>query len=124
MEAARIIAAVEVLKSRDVSVRDERSSVMDGRITGRAAIAGILALVAGMVFTHCPVEAASLPKPTFTNKTRFRIPFKFDSTALERMNAREIQLHVSRDHGATWELSQTLTPDGGKFEFQSQVDGE
>ncbi len=97
---------------------------MDGRFKGCRVIAQILAVIAGVALAQTPVDAAMLPKPTHTNKTRFRIPFKFDSTALQRMNAREIQLHVSRDHGATWELAQTLTPDGGKFEFQAAGDGE
>jgi hypothetical protein len=105
-------------------VKDERSSVMDGRFKGLALVAGVSMLFAGVAFTHSPVGAATLPKPTHTNKSRFRIPFKFDSSALQRMNAREIQLHVSRDHGATWELAQTLTPDGGKFEYNSPGDGE
>jgi hypothetical protein len=100
-----------------MQVMDERSSVMDGRLR-------MLAVIAGVLLMHSPVWAAALPKPTHTNKTRFRIPFKFDSAALQRMNAREIQLHVSRDHGATWELAQSMAPDGGKFEYQSPADGE
>ncbi len=90
---------------------------MDGRLN-------ILAVIAGMLLMQSPVWGAPLPKPTHTNKTRFRIPFKFDAPSLQRMNAREIQLYVSRDHGATWELAQTLAPEGGKFEYQAPTDGE
>ena len=90
---------------------------MDGRLR-------VLVMIAGVLMMHAPARASALPKPTHTNKTKFRIPFKFDSTALQRMNAREVQLHVSRDHGATWQLAQILEPDGGKFEYQSPSEGE
>ena len=90
---------------------------MDGRLTA------ILALT-GLWLAHGEACAAPLPKPIATNKTRFRIPFKFDAAALQRMNARELQLHVSADRGLTWELAQTLAPDGGKFEYQAPSDGE
>ena len=90
---------------------------MDGRLR-------VLVLIAGVLMMHGPVWAAALPKPTHTNKSRFRIPFKFDSAALQRMNAREVQLFVSRDYGANWQLAQVLAPDGGKFEYQSPSEGE
>lgn len=97
---------------------------MDGRFRNRTTLLAIAAFIAcGML--HAPATmAASLPKPTYTNKSRFRIPFRFDTSALQRMNAREIQLHVSQDHGATWDLSQTLTAEGGKFDYQSPAEGE
>ena len=90
---------------------------MDGRLTA------ILALT-GLWLAHGEALAAPLPKPIATNKTRFRIPFKFDAAALQKLNARELQLHVSADRGLTWELAQTLTPEGGKFEYQAPSDGE
>lgn len=90
---------------------------MDGRLTA------ILALT-GLWLAHGEALATQLPKPIITNKSRFRIPFKFDVAALQRMNARELQLHVSVDHGLTWEMAQTLTPDGAKFEYQAANDGE
>ena len=85
---------------------------------------GLLAVFAGLLLWHEPVWAGTLPKPTHTTKTRFRIPFKFDAAALKRMNAREIQLHVSHNQGETWELAQVLAPDGGKFEYTCTADGE
>ena len=97
---------------------------MDGRFRGLTAIVAVLALIVGGAYSHSTINAAALPKPTHTNKSRFRIPFRFDANALQRMNAREIQLHVSRDHGETWEMTQTLSPDGGKFEFQAVGEGE
>ena len=61
---------------------------MDGRIKAMLALTGLW-------LANGEALAAPLPKPIATNKTRFRIPFKFDSAALQRMNARELQLHVS-----------------------------
>ncbi len=90
---------------------------MDGRITAMLALTGLW-------LANGEALAAPLPKPIATNKTRFRIPFKFDSSALQRMNARELQLHVSSDRGLTWNLAQTLAPDGGKFEYEAPHDGE
>jgi hypothetical protein len=90
---------------------------MEGRL-------GVLAVVAGLLLLQSPVWGAPLPKPTHTSKTRFRIPFKFDASALKRMNAREVQLHVSQNQGETWELAQVLPPDGGKFEYVCTGEGE
>lgn len=97
---------------------------MDGRVRGLTAIASIMLLLAEVAFLPTSAAASTLPKPKHTNKTRFRIPFKFDSTALQRMNAREIQLHVSQNHGESWELAQTLTPEGGRFEYHAPGEGE
>lgn len=90
---------------------------MDGRIKAMLALTGLW-------LANGEALAAPLPKPIATNKNRFRIPFKFDSVALQRMNARELQLHVSTDRGLTWNLTQTLAPDGGKFEYEAPSDGE
>jgi hypothetical protein len=70
------------------------------------------------------VSASGVPKPVVTNKTHFRIPFRFDAAALERMNARELRLYVSADQGHRWELAQTIGAESGKFEFQAPADGE
>ena len=81
---------------------------------------GILSACCGLL--QGEVRAAG--KAIVTNKTRFRIPFRFDTAALQKMNARELQLHVSRDRGANWELGQTIAPETGRFEFQAAADGE
>ena len=98
-------------------VKDERDSVMDGRIR-------LLVVFAGLLLMQTTVWGAALPKPTYTNKTKFRIPYKFDPAALERMKAREVQLHVSRDHGANWQLAQVREPDGDKFVYECPAEGE
>jgi hypothetical protein len=62
--------------------------------------------------------------PVYTNKTRFRIPFRYDVAELQSLGAREIRLHVSKDQGATWSPVQTVSPDAGRFQFQAPGDGE
>lgn len=82
---------------------------------------GLAMAVCGLMLSAAPLHAA---KPVVTNKLRFRIPFKFDAAALQRMNARELQLFVSQNRGVNWELAQTITPQDGRFEFQAPADGE
>jgi hypothetical protein len=67
---------------------------------------------------------AAAPAPIVTNKLRFRIPFRTDPAALQRMNARELQLFVSPNRGATWALAQTIAPQAARFEYQAAGDGE
>lgn len=90
---------------------------MDCRLTAMLVLAGLLSGSGSAL-------AAGLPEPITTNKMRFRIPFKIEQAAIQRLNPRELQLHVTRDHGVTWELSQTIPPDGAKFEYQAPGDGE
>lgn len=89
---------------------------MNCRITALLMLAGVLGAGASSVW--------AAPQPIPTNKTRFRIPFKIDPAALQRLNARELQLHVSRDGGVTWEHAQSLPPEGAKFEYSAAADGE
>ena len=85
----------------------------------------LLSCIAWIGVTSPLVFAApAATQPVVTNKTRFRIPFRFDAAALERMNARELRLYVSSDGGAAWELTQTIGVDSGRFEFQAPGDGE
>ena len=90
---------------------------MVGRITAMLVLAGLLG-ASGSALAAAPMQ------PIPTNKTRFRIPFKIEQAALQRLNARELQLHVSRDGGVSWELAQALAPDGAKFEYHATGDGE
>ncbi|MEX0724961.1 MAG: hypothetical protein WD065_01745 [Planctomycetaceae bacterium] len=60
----------------------------------------------------------------YTNKARFRIPFRFDAEEIRRLNAREIRLFVSFDRGVTWQQSQAVDAQTGRFDFQAPADGE
>ncbi|HSG73129.1 MAG TPA: hypothetical protein VLA12_22130, partial [Planctomycetaceae bacterium] len=64
------------------------------------------------------------PKPVHTNKTRFRIPYRFDAQEMARLRAQEIRLYTSIDQGQRWQLAQTVPPNSSKFEFQATADGE
>lgn len=68
--------------------------------------------------TSTPGEAA--PLPLATRQTSFTIPFSVDA----RSGTIEVQLHVSRDRGATWEIYARQRPDARQFLFRTDEDGE
>jgi hypothetical protein len=80
----------------------------------------VLVLGAQVLLAAAPIPTA----PIHTNKLKFRIPFHYDSAELSRLGAREIRLYASRDRGRTWQQTQAVTPDAGKFNFQATSDGE
>ena len=69
-------------------------------------------------------ESAPAGQPIHTNKTRFRIPFKYDPAEMQRLGAREIRLYLSTDRGLQWKLSQTVDPRERKFDFVAPADAE
>ncbi len=87
-------------------------------------------LVAGWLLA-C-VSTATLPlfaqdassTPIHTNKTRFRIPFRFDERELQRLGAREVRLFVSTDRGRNWRVGGSTSPAARRFEFSARDDGE
>jgi len=86
----------------------------------------IRAWLAVLAWGACSLlDAAPIPTaPIHTNKLKFKIPFHYDSAELTRLGARQIQLHVSRDQGRTWQPYQDVTPDAGKFTFEAATEGE
>lgn len=71
--------------------------------------------------------ASAQPAPTVpihTNKTRFRIPFRFDPAELQRLGAREIRLFVSTDGGRDWKPGGSVSPDARRFDYRADADGE
>ena len=89
------------------------------RLNGIAFALGLLLLTTNLVDA-----APGAMKPIVTNKLRFRIPFRFDAAALQRMNARELQLFVSTNRGAAWGLAQSIAPQSARFEYQAAGEGE
>lgn len=82
-------------------------------------------LLVAIVLGAWPARGGPIPSgPIYTNKSQFRIPFHYDADDLQRLDAREIRLLVSRDRGRTWQPSQTVAPTAGKFQFQATGDGE
>ncbi len=96
----------------------------------RAAIyaAGILGLFASPFLpaeSAGRVRAADPPSgAVFTAKGRFRIPFRYDPAEMQRLQAREVQLYVSTDHGTRWRLVDRAEPNADHFDFLAPNDGE
>ena len=80
-------------------------------------------LTAGSLFAQ-EAPKPEAPKPVHTNKTRFRIPYRFDAEEMARLRAQEIRLYTSIDQGQRWQLAQTVPPNSSRFEFQATADGE
>ncbi len=84
-------------------------------------------IIMGIMLLATAVQAAAAPIPTvpvYTNKTRFRIPYRYEPEEMRRLGAREIQLFASFDHGANWQSIQSVSPQDGRFDFQATSDGE
>lgn len=62
--------------------------------------------------------------PVYTNKSRFRIPFRSDPAEMQRIEAREVQLYVSTDQGAHWKLVDKVEPKSDHFDYVASTDGE
>ena len=87
----------------------------------------VVAILCGATLGLANFAAAAGPVPSSvvaTNKSRFRIPFKFDAAEMQALGAREVRLYVSQDRGATWQHQQSVAPDSAKFQFQAAADGE
>lgn len=80
----------------------------------------VLTLLAGWAIAPSVMAA----EPVYTNKPRFRIPFRFDSAEMQRLRPREVQLHVSNDRGLLWQHVQSADPNSGKFDYEAPADGE
>ncbi len=60
----------------------------------------------------------------YTNRSRFRIPFRFDQAEMQRIGAQAIQLFVSDDRGTRWKLVQSVGTQASHFEFEAPSDSE
>src|SRR5213075_1989314 len=83
-------------------------------------LAGLTVLLGAALCEAAPIPAA----PVYTNKPRFRIPFRYDAAEMQSLGAKEIRLFVSRDRGANWQQVQSVAPEAAKFNFQAPSDGE
>jgi hypothetical protein len=70
------------------------------------------------------LRAADGASPVYTNKVRFRIPFRSDPAEMQRIEAREVQLYVSTDQGAHWKLVDKVEPKSDHFDYVASTDGE
>lgn len=87
----------------------------------------ISSILFGFMLLAAAAPALAAPDaagPIYTNKVRFRIPYRFDAEEMARLSAREIRLFVSVDRGQRWQHIQSVPPQQGKFEFKAPRDGE
>ncbi|HXY35324.1 MAG TPA: hypothetical protein VEI07_13925 [Planctomycetaceae bacterium] len=90
--------------------------------------AGIIGLLAAQICLAAVAQPAAAAEPSpgavFTNKVRFRIPFRYDPAEMQRLQAREVQLYVSTDRGVRWRMADRAEPRADHFDFLAPADGE
>lgn len=82
------------------------------------------AVILMTVCTGWQLPAVLAANPVFTNKPRFRIPYRYDANEMRQLGAQKIHLYLSRNQGQEWRLAQAVQPDAGRFEFQAPSEGE
>ncbi|REK17281.1 MAG: hypothetical protein DWQ37_06665 [Planctomycetota bacterium] len=68
--------------------------------------------------------AAAAPIVTATRQNAFTIPFRVETPQSPADYPAEVQLHVSTDGGATWQLHSRVKPDKSAFVYRAPHDGE
>jgi len=91
--------------------------------TGMLAIALTVSSSAGMGAPP-PQASETLPKPITTRQTLFSIPFQIDRAEQATRAPVEVQLYVSTDRGANWQMCSRVAPEKGHFLFRATTDGE
>jgi len=91
-----------------------------------APIAQLLALsaMAPAAETALPAPVQALPEPIATRQTLFGIPFRIDPAEQSGREPAEVQLFVSGDRGASWQLYSKVEPARRRFMFRAGGDGE
>lgn len=95
----------------------------------RQAVAPLILLA--LAWTVCPSVAVAWQKETtdalplvMSRQYAFRIPFTVDGVPQGAKYATEVQLHVSEDRGASWQLGSRVPPENREFQFRAPHDGE
>ncbi len=93
----------------------------------RGLIFAGLSVLAASLCAHAPATSHAADPPVTSRfpsrvlrQTSFNIPFTVE-TATQPL---EVQLYVSRDRGASWDLYARLNPSARFFPFQAAADGE
>ena len=91
-----------------------------------ATLATCLALTAtaAEVQNSPPANASALPAPIATRQTFFSIPFSVDQPAEPGRQPVEVQLLVSHDNGAHWQLYARAQANQKQIPFRTATDGE
>lgn len=71
-----------------------------------------------------PPAPDTLPAPITTRQTLFSIPFQIDRAQQATRAPVEVQLYVSTDRGANWQMCNRARPEKGHFLFRAITDGE
>ncbi len=71
-----------------------------------------------------PANSSTLPAPIATRQTFFSIPFSVDQPAEPARQPVEVQLLVSHDNGAHWQLYARVQPNQKQIPFRTAADGE
>lgn len=74
--------------------------------------------------TAAVASGAGMPRPIATRQTLFSIPFQIDQPNDPRQQPVEVQLYVSANRGARWDLSARAEPSKRQFLFRAGGDGE
>src|SRR5205085_7661923 len=62
--------------------------------------------------------------PIHTRQALFSIPFQIEKPNTAQPQPIEVQLSVSTDRGASWQVSSKVKPEQGNFVFRAPHDGE
>jgi hypothetical protein len=71
-----------------------------------------------------PANASGLPAPISTRQTLFSIPFSVDQPSESARQPVEVQMLVSHDNGAHWQLYARVQPTQKQIPFRTATDGE
>jgi hypothetical protein len=88
------------------------------------AICIALTTAAAEVQSGLPVNASTLPAPIATRQTFFSIPFSVDQPAEAARQPVEVQMLVSHDSGAHWQLYAHAQPNQKQIPFRTATEGE
>jgi len=83
-----------------------------------------LAATASQPRAELPGPKPDLPPPVATRQNLFAIPFRIDRVDVPAQEPVEVQLYVSGDRGAYWQLYSKVEPARQQFMFRAGGDGE
>ena len=101
-----------------MSIRDQMN---DGRTFAWPGLCRVLSV---MILSWTFAGTVSAEEPIFSRSSKFKIPFQFDNSELQKLGATKIQLFVSENQGASWKLQNSVDPADGHFLYEAGNDGE
>jgi len=93
------------------------------RLISFASMFALAVLTAGVDAASPPPNSA-LPQPITTRQTLFSLPFQIERVEQAAQNPVEVQLFVSTDRGAHWQIYHRAPPQQSHFLFRAVTDGE